>query len=63
MFVCGIFDDAFHFQFFTVQSETHAVAQHNLLPGQIFDGPDTVQAQTASRVRVLEVGKDYWVAR
>src|SRR5919108_3644914 len=61
IFICGILDDAFHFQLFTVQGETHAVAQHNLLPSQIFDGPDTVQAQTASCVRVMEVGKYFWL--
>jgi hypothetical protein len=46
VFVCGIFDDSFHFQLFTVQGETHAITQHDLSLGYIFYGPNAVQAQT-----------------
>jgi hypothetical protein len=61
LFIGGIFDDSFHVQLFTVQGETHAIAQHNLPLGQTLYGAKTVQAQVALLVRIMEVDKYFWL--
>src|SRR5262245_14201097 len=61
VFVRGILHDPFHLQFLAVEGEGQTVSQDNLLLRQIFHGPNAVQAQTAVCIRIMEVGKDFWM--
>ena len=45
------------FQLLAVYDQPQAVAQHDLLPGQIVNGAGTVQTYAPPRVRVVQVGE------
>src|SRR5882672_5967507 len=57
VFVHRILDDALHLQLFAIQCESQTVSQHNVLMRQIFYGSNTVQAQAALYICIVEVGK------
>ena len=59
IFVRRILYDPFHLQLLAVEGEGQTISQDNLLLREIFHGPNAVQAQTAVRIRIMEVGKDF----
>jgi hypothetical protein len=48
-------------QIIRIQSEDQSLAQLHLLLREVLDRSDTIQANSALRIRVVEIGVDFWL--